>query len=193
MFPFVTLGKPDFSSRFLASERTGLMPLQRKETIHDVECKWYDGGTVMIGTTTARFTIKVPADEVSWFSTRLRAELIKRQLATADELAVDEAGEAAMAAKAEAAAKEAAKKAAAKKAMATQAASPRRKTAAALEAAEHAAMRAEQKRSLAESQHRLAEVTAKVAKVAPCVAQLAKMAPAPLQTKLESFLQRCPL
>ena len=158
--------------------------MQRKETIHNVECKWYDGGTVVIGTTTARFTIKVPADEVSWFSTRLRAELVKRELATADELPLDEAGEAAI---------EAAKKAARKKAVAAQAASPRRKTAAALEAAENAAMRAEQKRSLAESEHKLAEVTSKVAKVAPCVAQLAKVAPAHLQTKLESFLQRCPL
>lgn len=167
--------------------------MQRKETIHNVECKWYDGGTVVIGTTTARFTIKVPTDEVWWFSTRLRAELIKRELATADELPLDEPGEAAMAAKAAAAADEAAKKAARQTAVARQAASPRRKTAAALEAAEKAAMRAEQKRSLAESQLKLAEVKAKVAKVAPCVAQLAKVAPAPLQTKLETFLQRCPI
>ena len=56
----------------------------------------------MVGTASDRFTIKVPADESSWVATRLRAELIKRELATATELPVDEAGEAAMAAKAEA-------------------------------------------------------------------------------------------
>ena len=168
------------------------MPLQRKETIHGLECKWYDGGTVVVGTTAARFTVKVPADEVSWFSTRLRAELIKRQLATADELPVDEAGEAAMAAKAAATAKRAGHRAASKQAAADRAASPRRKAAAALEAAEHTAMRAEQKRSLAESEHRLAELSAKAAKIAPLVTQVAKVAPAAaiLQTKLEAFMKR---
>ena len=83
------------------------MPLLRSETVHGVVCKFYDGCVVKVGTTAAaRFTIKVPADEATWFSTRLRAELIKRELATATELPVDEAGEAAMAAKAEAVGRE---------------------------------------------------------------------------------------
>ena len=56
---------------------------------------------VKVGTGAAsRFTIKVPTDEEWWFSTRLRAELVKRELATAADLPVDEVGEAAMAAKA---------------------------------------------------------------------------------------------
>ena len=76
-------------------------------------CKFYDGGVVKVGTSAAsRFTVKVSADEESWFPTRLRAELIKRGLAPASDLSVNEAGEAAMAAKSAAAAKEAAKRAA---------------------------------------------------------------------------------
>lgn len=68
-------------------------------------CKFYDGGVVKVGTSAAsRFTVKVSADEESWFPTRLRAELIKRGLASASDLSVDEAGEAAMAAKSAAAA-----------------------------------------------------------------------------------------
>ena len=40
-------------------------------------CSFYDNGGVTVGTRKAtRFTIKVPADEGWWFSTRLRAELI---------------------------------------------------------------------------------------------------------------------
>mgnify|MGYP001493372669 CR=1 FL=1 len=75
------------------------MPLLRTETIHGWVCKFYDNDRVMVGTTACRFTMNVPADESSsWVATRLRTELIKRQLAAADELPTDEAGEAAMAA-----------------------------------------------------------------------------------------------
>ena len=84
--------------------------------MHGVQCKFYDGDVVKVGTTAARFTIKVPADEASWFSTRLRTELIKRKLAEAAELPVDEAGEAAMAAKAAEVAKAAERRAASKEA-----------------------------------------------------------------------------
>ena len=65
------------------------MPCLRTTTIHGVVCKFYDGGVVKVGTTAAsRFTMKVPDDEISWFPTRLRAELVKRELATAAELPV---------------------------------------------------------------------------------------------------------
>ena len=94
------------------------MPLLRTEKVHGVQCKFYDGDVVKVGTTAARFTIKVPADEASWFSTRLRTELIKRKLAEAAELSVDEAGEAAMAAKAAEVAKAAERRAASKEAAA---------------------------------------------------------------------------
>ena len=121
-------------------------------------CKFYDGGIVKVGTTAAcRFTIKVAADEEWWFSTRLRVELITRELATADELPVDEAGEAAMAAKAAAAAKEADKRAAWYKAKADEAAEPRRQAAAALESAKHTERIAGHKRALAEKNLELAE------------------------------------
>ena len=64
------------------------MPLLRSEVIHGWPCKFYDNCCVTVGTRTAdRFTIKhaikVPADEVSWFATRLRAELIESELALA--------------------------------------------------------------------------------------------------------------
>ena len=59
------------------------MPLLRTETIHDWMCKIYDKDRVMVGTTARRFTMNVPADETSWVATRLRAELIKRELANA--------------------------------------------------------------------------------------------------------------
>lgn len=50
-------------------------------------CKFYNNCCVTVGTRAAdRFTIKVPADEVSWFATRLRAELIESELALAEEL-----------------------------------------------------------------------------------------------------------
>ena len=133
------------------------MPLLRTEKVHGVQCKFYDGDVVKVGTTAARFTIKVPADEASWFSTRLRTELIKRKLAEAAELPVDEAGEAAMAAKAAEVAKAAERRAASKEAAAA-ASSPRKKAAAALEQAmSHA--------QLAEKQYEVAEVQAKVARV----------------------------
>ena len=35
------------------------MPLLRTETIHGWVCKFYDNGTVMVGTTSDRFAIKV--------------------------------------------------------------------------------------------------------------------------------------
>ena len=134
------------------------MPCLRTETIHGVVCKFYDGGVVKVGTGAAsRFTIKVPADEQVWLSTRLRAELIKRELATAAELAVDEVGETAMAAKAAAAAKEAERRAAWKKLVADDAADPRRQAVAALEAAEHSERIAGHKRALAEKNLELAE------------------------------------
>ena len=134
------------------------MPCLRTETAHGVVCKFYDGGIVKVGTTAAcRFTIKVAPDEECWFSTRLRAELITRELAMADELPVDEDGEAAMAAKAAATAKEAERRLAWKKLVANEAADPRRQAAAALEAAEHSERIAGHKRDLAEKQLELAE------------------------------------
>ena len=66
-------------------------------------------------------------------STRLRAELIRRELATADELVVDEAGEAAMAACNAAKARATASKAASK--VAREANIKRERLAAALDAA----------------------------------------------------------
>ena len=58
----------------------------REETVHGWSCKFYQGDVVKIGTKASRFTLKVPADEVSWFATRLRAELIRRELASATEM-----------------------------------------------------------------------------------------------------------
>ena len=69
----------------------------REETVHGWPCKFYANDVVKVGTKATRFTLKVPADEVSWFATRLRAELIRRELAVAAELPTDRAGEAAMA------------------------------------------------------------------------------------------------
>ena len=109
------------------------MPLLRTETVHGVVCKSYDGDIVKVGTTAAgRFTIKVPSDEEAWFPTRLRAELVKRELAIAAELAVDETDqrrtdEAAMAAKAAAAKEEADKRAAWKQAVAEDRACPKQR------------------------------------------------------------------
>ena len=167
----------------------------REETVHGWSCKFYNGGVVKVGTKATRFTLKVPTDEVSWFSTRLRAELIKRELATADELTVDEAGEAAMATKAAGAAAVAATKAALRKAVADEAASPRKKAAARVEAAAHHEQLAAAKRTQAEcdlAQAGLDSLRAKVARVAPLAAQLANVTPAAavLQTKLESFMKR---
>ena len=51
-------------------------------------CKIYDKDRVMVGTTARRFTMNVPADETSWVATRLPAELIKRELANAEELPI---------------------------------------------------------------------------------------------------------
>tara|TARA_B110000046_G_scaffold93490_1_gene101431 strand:- start:97 stop:711 length:615 start_codon:yes stop_codon:yes gene_type:complete len=144
------------------------MPCLRTETIHGVACKFYDGGVVKVGTGAAsRFTIKVPADEESWFPTRLRAELIKRGLASASELSVDEAGEAAMAAKSAAAEKEAAKRAAWTRAKAEEVADPRRRAAAALESAEHSERIAGHKRALAEKNLELAEGLSDYKRTAP--------------------------
>ena len=126
------------------------MPLQHDETVHGWPCKFYANDVVKVGTKATRFTLKVPADEGSWFATRLRAELIRRELAVAAELPTDGAGEAAMAAKAAAAAKQAAQLAASKQIAADRAASPRWKAAAKVEAAVHHEMIAGQKRKLAE-------------------------------------------
>ena len=158
-------------------------------------CKFYQGDVVKIGTTASRFTLKVPADEVSWFATRLRAELIRRELAKAAGLQIDEAGEAAMAAKAAAAAAESEKRAARKQAATEHAASPRRKAAAQVEAAAHHERLAAAKRTQAEcdlAQAKLDSLRAKVARAAPLAAQLANVTPAAavLQTKLESFMKR---
>jgi len=158
----------------------------REETVHGWSCKFYHDDVVKLGTKASRFTLKVPADELSWFGTRLRAELIRRELASASELRVDEAGEDAMAAKAAGTAKQAAQRAALKQATANRAASPRRK---AVEAAAHHETVAGQKRKLAEAELKLAKVTAKVAQAAPLVAGLAKMAPA----KLHSLMNHCPM
>ena len=72
------------------------MPLDRKEPIHGWVCSFYSNGTVMVGTTADRFPIKVPADESSWVATRRYApsslSIIARELATAEELPIDEAG-----------------------------------------------------------------------------------------------------
>ena len=171
------------------------MPLLRSETVHGVVCKFYDGCVVKVGTTAAaRFTIKVPADEATWFSTRLRAELIKRELATATELPVDEA---AMAAKAEAVGKADTDRAAQLDAYLKAEASPRKQAAIALEQAASHAQLAESKRKLAEKRLEVAQVRAKVAKVAQAAtaaASLAKTIPqaAPLQAKLEAFMVRMP-
>jgi hypothetical protein len=163
------------------------MPLLRTETIHGWVCKFYDNDRVMVGTTARRFSMNVPADDTSWVATRLRAERIERELATAEELPIDEAGEAAMEAKAAARARGAAAKAAfnitinAKKA-----------AAAALAGAEHDMVKAEHKRGIAELKLKDAMLMAKVAKLAPMVSQLAQQTPAaaPLQARLESFFRR---
>ena len=164
------------------------MPLLRTETIHGWVCKFYDNGTVMVGTTSDRFAIKVATDEASWFATRLRTELIKRELVAANELPVDESGETMLAAKSAANARAAAQKAAAKKA----AASPAKKAAARLEAAQHHERIAGHKRQLAELGVKHAKLMANVAKAVPLAAQLATVAPAaaPIQAKLEAFMRR---
>ena len=173
------------------------MPLLRKDTIHGWRCSFYDNDRVMVGTSArSRFPLNVPADETSWFATRLRAELIERELATAEELPMDEDGEAAMAAcnaaKLHAAALTAASK------VARQADSKRARLEAALEAAMHheetagvKRERAELELQLAEGHHRMATTRVKVAKVQPVVAEMAKTNPtaAALQTKLDSFFR----
>ena len=165
--PQVVLWQVVLPTTFTGAHTSG-MPCLRTEPIHGVVCKFYDGGVVKVGSSAAsRFTIKVPADEESWFSTRLRAELIKRELATAADLSVDEAGEAAMAAKAAAAAKEADKRAAWKRAVADKAADPRRQAAVALEAAEHSERVAGHKRALAEKNLELAEGLSDFKRTAP--------------------------
>ena len=168
------------------------MPVVKEDRVHGHVCKFYDGGVVKVGTSAARFTIKVPADEVWWFSTRLRAELIKRELVNAEELPRNEAGEAALTAKQMAVAAGTAKRAALKDA----ASSPQKRAAARLEAAVHHAALAETKRQLAESEYGLAVVKSKVAKVAPLVTDLAKeLAALPkakpaLQHKMDAFMVR---
>ena len=171
------------------------MPLLRTETVHGWRCNFYDNGGVTVGTRAAdRFTIKVPADEVSWFATRLRAELIERELATAEELPMDEAGEAAIAAKAAAKARAAATKAAQQRVNTAVAANA--KAEAALKAAKHDEELAPRKRELAELKVKHAGTKVKVAKALPLVAGLEQELPAlapklaPHQAKLESFFRR---
>jgi phage protein D len=169
------------------------MPLLRTETVHGIVCKFYDRDIVKVGTTAAaRFTIKVSADEVWWFSTRLRAELIKRELASAKELATDEKGEAAMAAKVDATAKAAAESALRLEAHRKAEASPRKRAAAALEQAESHAELAEQKRKLAKAWHNLTVVQAKVAQVGKVAGDLAQVAPKPVQAQLQDWLRAQP-
>ena len=180
----------DHTSRARASKPVG-MPLLRKETIHGWRCSFYDNDRVMVGTTArSRFTMNVPADETSWFATRLRAELIERELATAEELPVDDVGEAAMAAKAAAAESKAASKAALK--MVKDAAVAKAEAEAALAGAEYDVAKAELKRGRAELKLEAATFKAKVAKVVPVVSHLAQQTPAaaPLQAKMESFFRR---
>ena len=172
------------------------MPLLRTETIHGWPCKFYDDGLVKVGTKADRFTIRVPVGEGAWFAARLRAKLIEKELATAEELPMDEAGEAAMAAcnaaKLHAAALTAASK------IAREADSKRGRLEAALDAAMHheetaglKRERAELKLQLAEGHHSMATTRLKVAKIQPVVAKMAKTNPtaAALQTKLDSFMR----
>ena len=74
--------------------------------MHGWPCKFYDNGIVKVGTKAARFTLRAVAGE--HFASLLRAELLKRKLAQADELQTDIAGQEALAAVAEAAAERAA-------------------------------------------------------------------------------------
>ena len=165
------------------------MPLLCQEKIHGWPCKFYDSGVVMVGTTADRFSIKLPSDEGAWFATRLRAELIERELATAEELPIDEAGEAAMAAKKAAKTRARATKAALKTTINAEAVQAR--AAAALARAELDVETAPLKRDIAEKKFELAQKEAKVAKLAPMLAQAAEHMPeaASLQTKLESFFR----
>ena len=151
---------------------TGSM-LLREETIHGFICKFYDSGVVKVGTAADRFTIRVPDGESSWVATRLRAELIERELATAEELPMDEDGEAAMAAS-NTAKLQAADLAAASK-VAREAESKRARLEAALDAAKHheetaglKRERAELKLQLAEGHHKMATTKVKVA-TGPCL------------------------
>ena len=172
------------------------MPLLSTEKIHGTVCKFYDGGLVKVGTTADRFTIRVPADESSWVATRARAELIERELSTADDLPMDEAGEAAMAACSAAKLHETTATAASK--LAREAESKRARLEAALDAAKHDEQtaglkreRAEFKLQLAEGDLTMANTKVKVAEVMPCVAAMAKVEPkaAALQTKLDAFMR----
>ena len=167
------------------------MPLLRTETIHGWPCKFYDNDVVVVGTTTGRFSIKLPASEDTWFATRLRAELIKRELATADELVVDEAGEAAMtafnAAKERAAASIAASK------VVREAEIKRDRVAAALNAAQHNEANAGLKRQLAQGRLTLADMQVKVAKAAtPLMSEKATSKTVPLRATLDAFLRPAP-
>ena len=145
----------------------------------------------MVGTDSDRFTIKVPPDESSWVATRIRAELIKRELAAAEELPVDEAGEIAMAAKATAktlASNAAAAKKAAKKAAA---ANPVNKAAAALEAAQHHEKIAEQKRRFAEGNLQVAQQHRKISKVLQQVTEVVETLPAAAPIHRPSWRHFC--
>ena len=163
------------------------MPLLRTETVHGWECKFYTNSIVMVGTTTGRFSMNVPADEVSWFATRLRAELIKRMRATADELPMDADGEAAMAACNAAKVRAAALTAASK--VARVAESKKERAAAALDAAKFHEETAGLKRRKAEVQLNMADMQAKVAKAAVPVISEKAAKTAPLRATLDAFLR----
>jgi hypothetical protein len=164
------------------------MPLLRTETIHGFSCKFYDNAVVMVGTTSGRFSLHVPAEQMSWFSTRLRAELIKRELATADNLVVDEAGEAAMAKFNAAKVRAAASKAAS--IVAREAEIKRERVAAALDTAKQNEANAGLKRQLAEGRLKVADLQAKVAKAAvPLMSEKPTAKTAPLRGTLDAFLR----
>ena len=61
------------------------IPTEYIYNICRVVCKFYDGHVVKVSTGADRFTIRVPTDELLWVATRVRAQLIARELATADE------------------------------------------------------------------------------------------------------------
>ena len=124
--------------------------------------------------------------------TRLRAELIRRELATADELVVDEAGEAAMAACNAAKTRATASKAASK--VAREANIKKERLAAALDAAKQNEANAGLKRQLAQGRLKIADMQAKVAKAAtPLMSEPSTSKTAPLRGTLDAFLRPAPL
>ena len=119
------------------------------------------------------------------------AELIRRELATADELVVDEAGEAAMAACNAAKTRATASKAASK--VAREANIKKERLAAALDAAKQNEANAGLKRQLAQGRLKIADMQAKVAKAAtPLMSEPSTSKTAPLRGTLDAFLRPAP-